>query len=67
MRTNILTGPYVPLKCNIAAEDNYKETLARLIEITENYVGQHSTLDAAVMTSIAQRVHPGLKMEALIE
>ncbi|KAG2055902.1 hypothetical protein BDR06DRAFT_881058, partial [Suillus hirtellus] len=48
-------------------EDDYRETLARLIEITEKYVGQHSTLDAAVMTSIAQRVHPGLKIEALIE
>ncbi|KAG1761947.1 hypothetical protein EDD22DRAFT_823989 [Suillus occidentalis] len=46
---------------------DYRETLTRLIQITENCVGQHSAPEAAVMTSIAQRVHPGLKIKASIE
>ncbi|KAG1903029.1 uncharacterized protein F5891DRAFT_978078 [Suillus fuscotomentosus] len=50
----------------ISTKADYKETLASLIQTTEKYVGQHSTPEAAVMTSIAQRVHSGLKIEALI-
>ncbi|KAG1742084.1 hypothetical protein EDD22DRAFT_909867 [Suillus occidentalis] len=46
---------------------NYRETLTRLIQITENCVGQHSAPEAAVMTSIAQRMHPGLKIKASID
>ncbi|KAG2072221.1 hypothetical protein BDR04DRAFT_1013812, partial [Suillus decipiens] len=45
----------------------YKETLTNLIQITEDCVGQYSTPEVAVMTSIAQRVHPGLKIKASIE
>jgi hypothetical protein len=55
------------LKCNTAAHKDHKETLTRLIQITENCVGLHSTPEAVVMTSIAQRVHPGLKIKASIE
>ncbi|KAG2097246.1 uncharacterized protein F5147DRAFT_763408 [Suillus discolor] len=43
------------------------ETLAHLIQITENCVGQHSTPEAVMMTSIARRVHPILKIKALIK
>ncbi|KAG2358937.1 hypothetical protein BDR07DRAFT_1416278 [Suillus spraguei] len=53
--------------CNIAACKDHKETITHLIQITENCVGLHSTPEAAVMTSIAQRVHPGLKIKASIE
>ncbi|KAG2086072.1 uncharacterized protein F5147DRAFT_729548 [Suillus discolor] len=40
--------------------------LTHLIEITESCVNQHLAPEAAVMTSVAQRVHPGLKIDALI-
>ncbi|KIK34233.1 hypothetical protein CY34DRAFT_98380 [Suillus luteus UH-Slu-Lm8-n1] len=51
----------------ISTEEDYQKTLTRLIQITESCVGHHSTPEAAVMTSIAQRVHPGLKIKASIE
>ncbi|KAG2104324.1 uncharacterized protein F5147DRAFT_762082 [Suillus discolor] len=62
------SGSCMPLKCNIAAAIDYEETLTDLIQITENCVAQHSASEAAVMTSfrVAQRVHPGLKIEASI-
>ncbi|KAG2126191.1 hypothetical protein BD769DRAFT_1668628 [Suillus cothurnatus] len=59
-------GPDIP-HAMISTREDYKETLIRLIQITENCVGLHSTPEAAVMTSIAQRVHPGLKIKASIE
>ncbi|KAG1903034.1 uncharacterized protein F5891DRAFT_112946 [Suillus fuscotomentosus] len=46
---------------------DYKETLAGLIQLTEKRVSKHSTPEAGVMTSIAQRVDSGLKIKALIE
>ncbi|KAG2746369.1 hypothetical protein P692DRAFT_20836176 [Suillus brevipes Sb2] len=51
----------------ISTEEDYQKTLTRLIQITETCVGDHSTPEAAVMTSIAQRVHPGLKIKASID
>ncbi|KAG1810388.1 uncharacterized protein HD556DRAFT_49062 [Suillus plorans] len=65
----------------ISTEGGYEETLTDLIQITEKCVGQHSASEAsatasitqptapetAVMTSIAQRVDPGLKIKASIE
>ncbi|KAG1797966.1 hypothetical protein EV424DRAFT_1441295 [Suillus variegatus] len=51
----------------ISTEAGYKETLASLIQLTEKHVSKHSTPEAAVMTSIAQRVHSGLKVETLIK
>ncbi|KAG2134598.1 uncharacterized protein EDB93DRAFT_1306011 [Suillus bovinus] len=51
----------------ISTEEVYKETLTHLIQITEKCVGLHSAPEAAVITSIAQRVHPGLKVKASIE
>ncbi|KAG1887924.1 uncharacterized protein F5891DRAFT_987990 [Suillus fuscotomentosus] len=62
-----ISSPCVPLKCNIAAAKGYKETLAGLIQKTETCVNLHLEPDAAVMTSVAQRVHPGLKIKALIK
>jgi hypothetical protein len=50
-----------------AANKNHKETLARLIQTTEKLVCEHVGIDASVMTSIAQRVDPGLNIKASIE
>ncbi|KAG2072217.1 hypothetical protein BDR04DRAFT_414029 [Suillus decipiens] len=61
-----IAGPDIP-HAKISTHRDYKETLTRLIQITESCVSQHSTLEAAVMTSIAQRVHPGLKIKASID
>ncbi|KAG1873220.1 hypothetical protein F4604DRAFT_1925726 [Suillus subluteus] len=51
----------------VSTHKDHKETLTRLIQITGNCVGLHSTPEAAVMTFIAQRVHPGLKIQASID
>ncbi|KAG1813471.1 hypothetical protein EV424DRAFT_1349050 [Suillus variegatus] len=51
----------------ISTAKGYKETLTGLIQKTESCVNLHLEPDAAVMTSVAQRVHPGLKIKALIE
>ncbi|KAG1812277.1 hypothetical protein EV424DRAFT_1646164 [Suillus variegatus] len=59
-------GPDIP-HATISTKEDYEETLAHLIQITENCVGQHSMPEAAVMLSIAQRVDPGLKINASIE
>ncbi|KAG1873163.1 hypothetical protein F4604DRAFT_1582665, partial [Suillus subluteus] len=58
--------PNIP-HAKTSTHKDHKETLTRLIQITENCVGLHSTPEAAVMTSIAQRVHPGLRIRASIE
>ncbi|KAG1869351.1 hypothetical protein DFJ58DRAFT_723202 [Suillus subalutaceus] len=60
------SGPDIP-HAEISTHKDHKETLTRLIQITEKCVGLHSTPEAAVMTSIAQRVHPGLKIKASID
>ncbi|KAG1808963.1 uncharacterized protein BJ212DRAFT_1579820 [Suillus subaureus] len=57
-------GRHVP--CAAISKD-HKETLVPLIQVTENLVRQHFAFEASVMTSIAQRVDPGLKMNASIE
>jgi hypothetical protein len=57
----------MPLKYMIAAKGRHKETLAPLIQMTENLVRQHFEPEASVMTSIAQRVDPGLKINTSIE
>ncbi|KAG1760973.1 hypothetical protein EDD22DRAFT_45321 [Suillus occidentalis] len=59
-------GPDIP-HAEISTHKNHRETLIRLISITENCVSKHSAPEAAVMTSIAQRAHPGLKIKASIE
>jgi hypothetical protein len=51
----------------IAAKGHHKETLASLLQMTENLVRQHFAPEASVMTSIAQRVDPKLKINASIE
>jgi hypothetical protein len=50
-----------------AARVEHEETLARLIQITEERVCKHVATEASVMTSIAQRVDPALKFKASIE
>ncbi|KAG1789271.1 uncharacterized protein HD556DRAFT_817408 [Suillus plorans] len=57
-------GPGSP-HATISTTEDYKETLTRLIEITESRVDQHSAPKAAMMTSVAQRVHPGIKINKL--
>ncbi|KAG2361097.1 hypothetical protein BDR07DRAFT_1410633 [Suillus spraguei] len=51
----------------VSTNGDHKETLARLIQTTEELVCKHVGTDASVMTSIAQRVDPGLKIKASIE
>ncbi|KAG1858794.1 hypothetical protein DFJ58DRAFT_781762 [Suillus subalutaceus] len=59
-------GPDIP-SATISTKEEHKETLARLIQETESHVRQHFALEASVMTSIAQRVDPRLKINASIE
>ncbi|KAG1813467.1 hypothetical protein EV424DRAFT_1514830 [Suillus variegatus] len=61
-----LAGSDIP-HATISTAKGYEETVTRLIEITESCVNEHLVPEAAVMTSIAQRMHPGLKTEALIK
>ncbi|KAG1869883.1 hypothetical protein F4604DRAFT_1926668 [Suillus subluteus] len=51
----------------VSTNGNHEETLARLIQTTEELVRNHVGTDASVMTSVAQRVDPGLKIKASIE
>ncbi|KAG1892887.1 uncharacterized protein F5891DRAFT_70735 [Suillus fuscotomentosus] len=60
------TGSDIP-HATISTAKGYKETLTGLIQKTETCVNLHLEPDAAVMTSVAQRVHPGLKIKALIK
>ncbi|KAG2105519.1 uncharacterized protein F5147DRAFT_775294 [Suillus discolor] len=60
------TGPDIPY-VTISTKADHKQTLVHLIEITETCVDRYSAPEAVVMTSIAQRVRPGLKIKASIE
>ncbi|KAG2126495.1 hypothetical protein BD769DRAFT_1575674 [Suillus cothurnatus] len=51
----------------VSTKKEHAETLARLIQITEDHVCKHVATEASVMTSIAQRVDPRLKFKASIE
>ncbi|KAG2344169.1 hypothetical protein BDR05DRAFT_1018229, partial [Suillus weaverae] len=51
----------------VSTNGNHEETLARLIQTTEELVYKHVGTDASVMTSVAQRVDPGLKIKASID
>jgi GTPase SAR1 family protein len=51
----------------VSTKEEHAETLARLIQITEDRVCKHVATEASVMTSIAQRVDPGLKFKASID
>ncbi|KAG1722125.1 hypothetical protein EDB19DRAFT_469910 [Suillus lakei] len=51
----------------VSTNGNHEETLAHLIRTTEELVCKHVATEASVMTSIAQRVDPGLKIKASIE
>jgi hypothetical protein len=57
----------IPNKNLSTANGTHEETLARLIQTTEKLVCEHVGIDASVMTSVAQRVDPGLKVKASIE
>ncbi|KAG1766737.1 hypothetical protein EV702DRAFT_788274 [Suillus placidus] len=59
-------GSDVP-HATVSTKEDHTETLARLIQITEERVCKHVATEASVMTSIAQRVDPGLKIKASIE
>ncbi|KAG2125429.1 hypothetical protein DEU56DRAFT_824995 [Suillus clintonianus] len=51
----------------VSTGTGHEESLARLIQITEERVCEHVASEASVMTSIAQRVDPGLKIKASID
>ncbi|KAG2034763.1 hypothetical protein BDR03DRAFT_1013208 [Suillus americanus] len=59
-------GSDVP-HATVSTKKEHAETLARLIQITEERVCKHVATEASVMTSMAQRVDPGLKIKASIE
>ncbi|KAG2052281.1 hypothetical protein BDR06DRAFT_1009775 [Suillus hirtellus] len=59
-------GSDVP-HATVSTNKGHAETLARLIQITEERVYKHVAAEASVMTSMAQRVDPGLKIKASIE
>jgi GTP-binding protein EngB required for normal cell division len=59
-------GRHIP-HATISTKGHHKETLASLLQMTENLVRQHFAPEASVMTSIAQRVDPKLKINASIE
>jgi len=50
-----MTISSMPYKYTSAATEDHKETLAHLIQITENCVYEHVASEASMMTSIAQR------------
>lgn len=51
----------------VSTNGDHEETLGRLIQTTEELVRNHVGTDASVMTSVAQRVDPALKIKASIE
>ncbi|KAG1873143.1 hypothetical protein F4604DRAFT_1681199 [Suillus subluteus] len=51
----------------VSTNGNHEETLACLIQTTEELVRNHVGADVSVMMSIAQRVDPGLKIKASID
>lgn len=59
-------GSDVP-HATVSTKADHEETLARLIQITEERVCKHVATEASVMTSIAQRVDPALKFKASID
>ncbi|KAG2137846.1 uncharacterized protein EDB93DRAFT_1301477 [Suillus bovinus] len=63
-----LPGPDIPYAA-VSAEEDFRGTLSDLVEKTKHCIDQHSAPDseAAVMSSVAQRVHPGLNIDASIK
>jgi hypothetical protein len=57
----------IPNKILSAVNGEHGEMLAHLIHTTKELVCKHVGIDASVMTSVAQRVDPGLKIKASIE
>ncbi|TDL22677.1 hypothetical protein BD410DRAFT_748466 [Rickenella mellea] len=51
----------------VSTSDGYKVTLAKLIEVTFDNVQKHVAPEAAIASSIAQRVDPGVKINGSIE
>ncbi|OJA09739.1 hypothetical protein AZE42_09939 [Rhizopogon vesiculosus] len=51
----------------VSTKETHKGVIARLIQITKERVCQHVASEASVMTAIAQRVDPKLKINASID
>ncbi|OAX35019.1 hypothetical protein K503DRAFT_858867 [Rhizopogon vinicolor AM-OR11-026] len=51
----------------VSTKDDYKQTIAHLIEVTEERVRQHVASEASVMVIVAQRVDPKLNIRTSIE
>ncbi|KAG0697501.1 hypothetical protein DFH29DRAFT_1003677 [Suillus ampliporus] len=51
----------------ISTNQDHRETVTNLIRMTEDHIRQHLAPEASMMTSIAQRVDPRLKINASIE
>ncbi|KAJ8581724.1 hypothetical protein M405DRAFT_603863 [Rhizopogon salebrosus TDB-379] len=62
-----LAVSFVPNNSSSAVKEDYKGSLIHLIQMTEEHVYKHIAADASVITSIAQRVDPRLKIKASID
>jgi hypothetical protein len=53
-------------RCHLARAE-YKELLAGLIKFTFDHVSEHVATEASVVSAIAQRADPGVKIDASIK
>ncbi|OJA14815.1 hypothetical protein AZE42_04191 [Rhizopogon vesiculosus] len=59
-------GSNIPY-ATVSTKDDHKQTIAHLIEVTEERVRQHVASVASVMAGVAQRVDPKLNIRTSIE
>ncbi|OJA14807.1 hypothetical protein AZE42_04187 [Rhizopogon vesiculosus] len=65
-RVQEAAGSNIPY-ATVSTKDNHKQTIAHLIEVTEERVRQHVASVASVMAGVAQRVDPKLNIKTSIE
>jgi hypothetical protein len=49
-----------------SAHEEYRDTLSKLIELTYSHVRKHVAEEASIVTAIAQKVSPGVKIDGSI-
>jgi len=57
----------MPHESTNTEKEEYKDTIAHLIQITEDHVRQHVATEASVMAGVAQCVDPMGKIKTSIE
>lgn len=48
-------------------EEGFEETLSSLIKLTFDHVHEHVAKEASIVTAIAQRISPRVKIDASIQ